>query len=222
MADNHDTDAAQAVDTGAQQVAGAYARAFIGAVEGSAAGPAAGGGPAAEDAVLAELDSWVDDVLARQPKLDSVLRSAMVTPEDKHRMLDRALAGKAHPLVLNLLKVLATHGRLDLVRPVRDAARSFLNQKRNRFQVKVVTAGPLEPKQSSVLRDRLAAMLGGEPVLTHEVDPNVIGGLVVRVGDVVFDGSLATNLARLREQLVNRSVHEIQRRRDRFSTSEGN
>jgi F-type H+-transporting ATPase subunit delta len=65
-------------------------------------------------------------------------------------------------------------------------------------------------------------MLGGEPVLTHEVDPNVIGGLVVRVGDVVFDGSLASNLARLREQLVNRSVHEIQRRRDRFSTAAGN
>jgi F-type H+-transporting ATPase subunit delta len=217
MAETHDIDEAQAVDTGAQQVAGAYARAFIGAVEKSAAGKAA-----AEDAVLAELDSWVDDVLARQPKLEAVFASAMVAPEDKHRMLDQVLKGKANPLVLNLLKVLATHGRLDVVRAVRDAAKAYLNQKRNRFQVKVVTAGPLEPKQSAALRDRLASMLGGDPVLTHEVDPGVIGGLVVRVGDVVFDGSLATNLARLREQLVNRSVHEIQRRRDRFSPSEGN
>jgi F-type H+-transporting ATPase subunit delta len=212
MAKTHDNDDAEAVDPGAQNVAGAYAKAFLGAAEQAGS----------EEAVLAELDSWVDDVLARQPKLDSVLGSAMVAAEDKFRMLDRALQGKANPLLLKFLKVLATHGRLDLTRAVRNAARKFLNHKRNRFQVKVVTAGPLEPKQSAALRDRLAAMLGGEPVLTHEVDPNVIGGLVVRVGDVVFDGSLATNLARLREQLVNRSVHEIQRRRDRFSTPAGN
>jgi F-type H+-transporting ATPase subunit delta len=214
---NHDTNEADAVDTGAQNVAGAYAKAFIGAAEKAAAGKAG-----AEEAVLAELDSWVDDVLARQPKLDSVLSSALVPPEDKFRMIDRAIGGKADPLLVKLLKVLANHGRLDLTRAVRDAARTILNQKRNRFQVKVVTAGPLEPKQSADLRERLAAMLGGEPVLTHQVDPDVIGGLVVRVGDVVFDGSLATNLARLREQLVNRSVHEIQRRRDRFSPAAGN
>jgi F-type H+-transporting ATPase subunit delta len=208
----HDTNEAEPVDSGAQHVADAYARAFLGAAENARA----------EEAVLAELDSWVDDVLARQPKLDSVLSSAMVAPEDKYRMIDRALKGKANPLLVKFLKVLSTHGRLNLTRAVRDAARKILNQKRNRFQVKVVTAGPLEPKQSAALRERLAAMLGGEPVLSHEVDPSVIGGLVVRVGDVVFDGSLATNLARLREQLVNRSVHEIQRRRDRFSPPAGN
>lgn len=208
----HDTDAAQAVDPGAQTVAGAYAKALIGAAEKAGS----------EEAVLAELDSWVDDVLARQPKLASVLGSVMVPAEDKIRMLDRALKGKADPLLLKFLKVMATNGRLDLTRAVRNAARKLLNQKRNRFQVKVVTAAPLEPKQSAALRARLAAMLGGEPVLTYEVDPGVIGGLVVRVGDVVFDGSLSTNLARLREQLVNRSVHEIQRRRDRFSSSAGN
>jgi F-type H+-transporting ATPase subunit delta len=218
MATNtHEKNDAKAVDIGAQNVAAAYAKAFIAAVEN-----AAGGKAAAEDAVLAELDSWVDDVLARQPKLDAVLSSGMVAPEEKCRMLDRVLAGKANPLLVKLLKVLANHGRLDITGAVRDAARTIQNQKRNRFQVKVITAAPLEPKQSAALRDRLAAMLGGEPVLTHEVDPGVIGGLVVRVGDVVFDGSLATNLARLREQLVNRSVHEIQRRRDRFSTAAGN
>src|SRR5690349_6370217 len=123
MATNtHDKNDAEAVDTGAQNVAGAYAKAFIGAVEKATAGKAG-----AEDAVLAELDSWVDDVLARQPKLNSVLGSAMVTPEDKFRMLDRALSGKADPLLLKFLKVLATHGRLDLTRAVRDAARKIQN-----------------------------------------------------------------------------------------------
>ena len=55
-----------------------------------------------------------------------------------------------------------------------------------------------------------------------EVDPDLIGGIVLRVGDTVYDGSVATQLEQLREQMIDRSVHEIQSRRDRFRHSDGN
>ena len=54
------------------------------------------------------------------------------------------------------------------------------------------------------------------------IDPELIGGVVVRVGDTVYDGSVATNLKQLRQQMINRSVHEIQSRRDRFRYPGGN
>ena len=55
-----------------------------------------------------------------------------------------------------------------------------------------------------------------------KVDPELIGGAVVRIGDTVYDGSVAGQLERLESQMINRSVHEIQSRRDRFRHSGGN
>ena len=68
----------------------------------------------------------------------------------------------------------------------------------------------------------LRGMLGAEPVLQVSTRPDLIGGMVLRIGDTVYDGSIATRLARLREHMIDRSVHEIQSGRDRFSIAEGN
>ena len=62
-------------------------------------------------------------------------------------------------------------------------------------------------------------MLGGEPIIQWVTDPDLIGGAVLRVGDTVYDGSVAGQLEQLRQQILERSVHEIQSRRDRFSNS---
>ncbi len=64
-------------------------------------------------------------------------------------------------------------------------------------------------------------MLEGEPVLDERVDPGVIGGIVVRIGDTVYDGSIANQLENLRQQIIDRSAHEIQSRRDRFRSPAG-
>ncbi len=64
--------------------------------------------------------------------------------------------------------------------------------------------------------------LGAEPLLTRVVDPELIGGAVLRVGDTVHDGSIANQLEKLRQQMIDRSVHEIQSRRDRFRDPAGN
>ena len=67
----------------------------------------------------------------------------------------------------------------------------------------------------------LRTMLGGEPIFTRTVRPELIGGIVLRVGDTVYDGSVATQLEQIREQMITRSVHEIQSRRDRFRNPSG-
>jgi len=66
------------------------------------------------------------------------------------------------------------------------------------------------------VQSQLRPLLGREPVVEHRVEPGLIGGAVVRVGDTIYDGSIATQLENLREQMIDRSVHEIQSRRDRF------
>jgi len=201
-----------AVDTGAQQVAVVYAKAFVGAAE--AAGQA--------EAAIAELESFVHDVLNRFPRLQAVLESDFIKPNEKIAILDRILSARASRTVLVLLKVLAAHERMNCLRAVSHAARALCDQMLGRVRVDVATAAPLTDALAERLAAQLREMLGGEPILVPRTDPDLIGGIVLRVGDAVYDGSVATQLAAIRGRMINRSVHEIQSRRDSFSNPSGN
>jgi F-type H+-transporting ATPase subunit delta len=199
-------------DVGSQGIAAVYAKAFVGATE------AAG----VTDAALAELDSLIGDVLDKLPRLDAIFSSAIVSGDEKIALIDKSIGPKASPLLRNFLKILARHGRLDLLRGVRREARKLIDKLRRRLRVYVSTATELDGDLTRRLTDMLRSMLGAEPVLEVNTRPELIGGMVLRVGDTVYDGSIATRLERIREHMIERSVHEIQSGRDRFGTAEGN
>jgi F-type H+-transporting ATPase subunit delta len=193
-------------DVAAEQVAAVYAEAFLGAA--TAAGRA--------DALVAELDSLVTDVLEPFPELEKILASAVVAHEEKEKVLDHVLGGQADPLVLSFLKVLSSRGRLDCLRAVRRQVHAAYERMQGQVRVRVSTAAPLDPALAGRIAEALRPILPGEPVLEEAVEPGLIGGIVVRVGDTVYDASIATQLENLRQQIVDRSAHEIQSRRDRF------
>lgn len=202
----------QAVNVGAQQVAAIYAKAFLAVAE--KAGQT--------DGLVEELKEFVETVLDAFPDLEAVFGSALVSAEDKSALLDRVFGSKLSPLLLNFLKVVGQHGRLEVIRAIQLELTKLHDELRGRVQVQVRTATPLEAGLSGKLVDSLRKLLGGEPNLTSVVDPALIGGVVLYVGDTVYDGSLAWQLDQVREQMINRSVHEIQSRRDRIRHSGGN
>jgi F-type H+-transporting ATPase subunit delta len=211
MIDKASPKSAKSVNVGAQRVAAVYAKALLGAAEKAGT----------TETVAAELGS-VADALAQFPKFEEVLASALVSHEEKVQILDRTFGGKVSPLVLDFLKVLSQHGRLDVTQAVHSQFEQLYNEMRGRVPVSVHTAAPLDTAQSNALEASLRRILGGEPQMHPHVDPALIGGVVLRVGDTVYDGSVARQLAQVREQMINRSVHEIQSRRDRFRHSGGN
>jgi F-type H+-transporting ATPase subunit delta len=200
------------VDVGAYHLGMVYAKALVGAAE------KAGN----TDEVLAELDALVDDVLRRHPQLDAALATATITNENKVAVVGRVFAGRVTTVFLSFLKVVAGHGRGGCLRAIRKAARDLLDQKLGRVRVRLTTATPLDDELARRIDSQLRAALDGTPVLARFIDPDLIGGIVFKVGDTVFDGSVATRLEQLRQQMIHRSVHEIQRRRDRFSSPAGN
>jgi F-type H+-transporting ATPase subunit delta len=204
-------DKSKAVDFGAQRVASIYAGALMGAGETSGT----------LDSVVAELAS-VAAALEAYPKFESVLGSALVSHEEKVQILERTFGKKVSPLVLDFLKVLSQRGRLEITRAVYAQVQQLYDESRGRVRVEVLTATPLDDSQSRTLEASLRRILGGEPQMHSTVDPDLIGGVVLRVGDTVYDGSVARQLHQVREQMINRSVHEIQSRRDRFRHSGGN
>ena len=86
----------------------------------------------------------------------------------------------------------------------------------DRVRVRLITATALDADVLERVTGQLRAALGGEPRLQMLVQPGLIGGAVVRIGDTVYDASIATQLETLRQKMIDRSVHEIQSRRDRF------
>jgi F-type H+-transporting ATPase subunit delta len=199
------------VDVGAYRVGMVYGKALLAASE------TAGN----TDEVLNELDQLID-MLVKHVKIDEAMASGLIANDDKVVMVDRVFGGRVTPTFLNFLKVVAAHGRGGFLRAIRKAVRDLRDQQHGRVRVQVITAAPLDDGLVERIQDQLRVMLGGEPVLARKVDPDLIGGLVFRVGDTVYDGSVARQLAQVKSQMIDRSIHEIQRRRDRIGHPAGN
>jgi F-type H+-transporting ATPase subunit delta len=194
------------IDAGMQRVGAVYAKALLGATE--KAGQT--------DAALDELSSLVT-VLDELPDFDEVLRTPRIAYEDKVRLLERVLGGKVSPLTLNFIKVVAQHERLESLRAIERAARKLFNQLRKRVEVTVQSAAPISNQLQYTIAAKLKQLLHRDVVLTAEVDPDLLGGLVVRVGDTVYDGSLAGRLKQMQAVTLDKTTETIRESMDRFS-----
>ena len=105
--------------------------------------------------------------------------------------------------VLNLLRLLVRRGRIEDVPRIADEFRRLDNIRLGVTPARAVSAAALEPAEVSALIARLEQMTGGRIELEQDVDPSLLGGLVVQVGDRLIDGSVRGRLERLRNQLVS-------------------
>jgi F-type H+-transporting ATPase subunit delta len=169
--------------------------------------------------VLDQLDQIVAEVLRPFPQFADLLTSPAVSTQDKNRILVETFEGRALPTVVRFLRVLNQHGRFGLLAAIAHQSRALWNRRQNRQPVSVRSAVPLDEQQLAALRDRLAGLTHATPVIHLEVDPSLIGGLVVQVGDDVYDGSVRNQIAQLRRSLLEGKTHEIQSRRDHFCDS---
>ena len=194
------------MDVTEEQIARVYAQAFLGVAAKTANATA----------LVDEVASIVDDVVKRSPQLEQILRSELVAPEEKARLLDRIFRGRASTEVLNFLKVLSAHKRLGLLRPVALLLKKLDAKRRGLTEVEVRVATPLDDGLRREIEDRLRKTVGGEPVLHVVVDPSLIAGMVIRVGDRVYDGSVHTQLEHARRAMIDRVTEAIEMHADRF------
>jgi F-type H+-transporting ATPase subunit delta len=196
-------------DAGRQYLGSVYAKALFGAAE-----------KAGETAdVLEQLGALVDDVFPQLPKLEAALGSARVPLDGKERMLLGALGQGASQVLLNGLRVMARNGRLDCLRETLGFLRQLDNAARGRVEVELRTAAPVSNQLLEKVRQRLTAMLGSEVLLTARVQPELVGGLVVRVGDKLYDGSIASRLEQVRTHALETTAAAVRGALDRFATA---
>jgi len=203
------TESSKSTDTGQQQVGAIYAKALLGSAEAV--------GNAAE--LVEELESFVKDVLDKLPDLDAVLSSPRVSHDEKVGLLDRVFAKRMSPSLQTFLKVVSAHGRLDCLRAIAQAARAELNRTAGIVVVEVTTAEPIDAGLEKQIKKSLSRSLGQDVQIRSRTDSAIIGGMVVRIGDKVFDGSVANQLGTLREQAISKMAQEIRAGKDRFALS---
>jgi F-type H+-transporting ATPase subunit delta len=104
-----------------------------------------------------------------------------------------------------LLLLLADRDRLALLPDLLEVYRERLMEHLQIVRAEITTAEPLAQDRASALQQRLAAATGRAVTLTTKVDPAIIGGMVTRIGSVVYDGSVATQLQAIRQRLAERS-----------------
>ncbi|MCC9602570.1 ATP synthase F1 subunit delta [Stieleria sp. JC731] len=169
------------MDTGAEQLGKTYAQALMAAA--SKSGIA--------EKVVDQLGTLVNEYLAGSPKLASAFASPRIDVEEKQRIIGRIFEGEFDPLVVNFLKVMATRGRLGYVSTVYEGAQKQLDEMSGRVLAKVKTAVPLDDTLRASIIESLGGKLGKQVRLQEVVDAKLIGGMVIRVGDTVFDNSVA-------------------------------
>lgn len=106
------------------------------------------------------------------------------------------------PPLAKLLAVLADRDRLDLVPDLAVVYRDRLMEHQRVVRAEVVTAVPLTDERAAAIERQLTAATGRTVAMSTRVDPALIGGAVARIGSTVYDGSVATQLARMRDKLV--------------------
>ena len=134
--------------------------------------------------------------------LVSFFRSPILSREKKEAVVRQLFAPpRVQPLTLDFLNLLIEKGREDLFPDVVAAYRELRDEQRGIVEARVRTAFALGADELRQLEAALARMTGKQVRLQVQHDPSLIGGLVVRVGDTVYDGSVRHQLANLREQL---------------------
>lgn len=136
------------------------------------------------------------------PELRDRLRDMTIAIPDKLGIVSELLAERAHPQTLAALVYVIQAGRARLLTEIADAVVQRSAQTRDRAVAEVRTAAPLDHDRTSRLTAAVERATGKKIDMKVVVDPDLLGGVVVRVGDMVIDGSVARRLDELKARLV--------------------
>ncbi len=157
-----------------------------------------------------QLDQWTSELrLVRTALENAELRAfldhAKVPMARKVQTIREVLAA-TDGVVQNLLALLVSRGLVDLLPEVEEGYRHMVDQYRGREEVEVFSAVPLEASERDSISRFLTDLIQKEVLLDTRVDPSVLGGLVMRVGDKLIDGSTRTRLQQLGQRLQRGSA----------------
>jgi F-type H+-transporting ATPase subunit delta len=150
----------------------------------------------------AELLDAVAGAVETTPQVQGVLMSPRVPKAEKIRLFGAALKSAPREFVL-FLQALLKRGRQRLLREISTEYQALLDIKHNRIRAGVTLAHPAEPALQREIQAALSRELGKEVIAAFHLDPEILGGTVVRIGERIHDGSVRRRMTKLRRHLLS-------------------
>ena len=160
---------------------------------------------AKKDGDLAKWGRLIDqmaEAMNSDAKLQGFLASPRIAAADKNKVLAQALEGQVPATFLKFLQAMVRNRRQLLIPQVATEFHSLVDIVENRVHAAVTVAKPAGEADQKAIAERLSKVVGKTVVPHFYVNPAVLGGLIVRVGDTVLDGSVRRRLARLKAQML--------------------
>lgn len=163
-----------------------------------------------EDARIYSLMRELARSFEGRPALQEAVANPFVSDADKAALINIAsglIAPASDPVMTDFLRLLAERRRIDLIRPIALAYIDLYRRKNNIYSVKVTSAAPLEAEALEKIKDNVARHLGQDAKIEFNdaVDPSLIGGFTITVGNEKLDASIANDLKQLRQRLLSHS-----------------
>lgn len=151
----------------------------------------------------AQLIDAVAEGVKLAPQAEAVLMSPKVTKGAKAQLIASALPRAPREFV-GFLQAVVKRGRQGLLRQIADEYLVLVDVKLDRVRARITMARETDPAEQKAIAAALTAALGKQTIATWAVDPSMLGGVLVRVGDRVFDGSIRRRMQTLRRALLVR------------------
>jgi len=152
------------------------------------------------DSVREQLGEFAD-ALQESRELQVFFFSPYFSTTEKEDGLDRAVSG-ADAVIINFLKLLIENHRMPVIFRVRRGYEELWEEENKLLPVRVTSAVELDKSTVSQIGDKIAEQTGRKVELSSEVDPDILGGIVVRVGNSILDASIRNRLEQLRRQVA--------------------
>ncbi|MGH7530143.1 MAG: ATP synthase F1 subunit delta [Gemmatimonadales bacterium] len=149
-----------------------------------------------------ELIDAVAGAVAADERIAVALESPRVAKTAKARILDRALQGEAPAEFVRFLQAVVRRGRQGLLAEMAQEYQRLLDQQLNRVHAGITLADPPDARAQQDVTERLARALGREVRAHFRADPRILGGVVVRIGDRIYDGSVRRRLNAVQRRML--------------------
>ena len=155
--------------------------------------------------------------LAREDKkINLFLSSPIVDVKARGKALSAIFTNRITDLMLRFLLVLNNKGRLDRLESIETAFDQLVQEAFGRIEVDVITPVAIDAELIATIKEKISTAIGKEPVLHPYVDESLLGGIKLRIGDQLIDGSVQTRLRKLSEELKNNGGAAVRERFESF------
>ncbi len=152
----------------------------------------------------------ISELIGKEADFAHFLASPAISQVDKSELLKKVFSGQIENLTEDLLMVLAQRDRLNVLQEIAKSYQDMLNEVSGILFGKVTTAVPLSESEFSDLTGRIGSSLGRKVELERIVEPAIIGGMVLQVGNKNIDGSLRRRLEQVSVQLKSQKIADVQ------------